>query len=133
MWKVLRCTSAAPLIFEEFENYVDGGVLANNPSACALTVIQELHSKKKRKLPISMMVSIGGGVLPADKLGRTDAGDMLLFSVNWLKGEEKLLSRVNNMKSLLANAVCSQVLHLDVNNHISQSSLNCMQEIECHQ
>jgi patatin-like phospholipase/acyl hydrolase len=31
VWKVARCSSAAPLLFEEFEDHVDGGVLANNP------------------------------------------------------------------------------------------------------
>ena len=31
VWKVARCTSAAPMFFSEFEDHVDGGVLANNP------------------------------------------------------------------------------------------------------
>jgi predicted acylesterase/phospholipase RssA len=31
VWKVARMASAAPLFFEEFEDHVDGGVLANNP------------------------------------------------------------------------------------------------------
>ena len=41
MWKVARCTSAAPGYFEPVDKYIDGGVRANNPSNYALTKIQD--------------------------------------------------------------------------------------------
>ena len=40
VWKVARYTSAAPVYFTECDNYVDGGVKANNPCDYALTMIQ---------------------------------------------------------------------------------------------
>jgi len=40
VWKVARYTSAAPLLFTEKDNYVDGGMLANNPVMDAITQIQ---------------------------------------------------------------------------------------------
>ena len=40
VWKVARYTTAAPMFFTEFENYVDGGVLANNPSESGFSAIQ---------------------------------------------------------------------------------------------
>jgi patatin-like phospholipase/acyl hydrolase len=43
VWKVARYTSAAPAMFQELDNYVDGGVLANNPSSYGLTAIQTFH------------------------------------------------------------------------------------------
>ena len=46
VWKVARYTSAAPVFFAEFENYVDGGVKANNPTTYGLAEIQEFLSKK---------------------------------------------------------------------------------------
>ena len=46
VWKVARYTSAAPVFFAECDNYVDGGVKANNPTHFALTEIQDYLSKK---------------------------------------------------------------------------------------
>lgn len=43
VWKVARYTSAAPMFFTEFEDYVDGGVLANNPCSYGLSAIQNFH------------------------------------------------------------------------------------------
>ena len=40
VWKVGRYTSAAPIYFTECDNFVDGGMLANNPCSDALTKIQ---------------------------------------------------------------------------------------------
>ena len=45
VWKVARYTSAAPIFFAECDNYVDGGVKANNPTAFALTEIQNFLSQ----------------------------------------------------------------------------------------
>lgn len=46
VWKVARYTSAAPVFFSECDNYVDGGVVANNPTNYALPEIQEFLSRK---------------------------------------------------------------------------------------
>ena len=43
VWKVARYTSAAPLFFKELDNYVDGGILANNPCSVGLAAMQTLH------------------------------------------------------------------------------------------
>ena len=40
IWKVGRYTSAAPVYITEMDNYVDGGVLANNPAMTGITHIQ---------------------------------------------------------------------------------------------
>ena len=46
VWKVARYTSAAPVFFAECDNYVDGGVKANNPTTFGLAEIQDFLSKK---------------------------------------------------------------------------------------
>ena len=46
VWKVARYTSAAPVFFTEHDNYVDGGVKANNPTSYGLAEILEYLSKK---------------------------------------------------------------------------------------
>lgn len=43
VWKVARYTTAAPMFFTEFEDYVDGGVLANNPCSYGFSAIQNFH------------------------------------------------------------------------------------------
>lgn len=65
MWKVGRYTSAAaPLYFSEADNYLDGGLLANNPIQQAWT---EIHQPdRKLHLHPSLIVSIGTGV-PTEK------------------------------------------------------------------
>ena len=40
VWRVACYTSAAPIYFTECDEYVDSGILANNPSCDALTKIQ---------------------------------------------------------------------------------------------
>ena len=61
VWKVARYTSAAT----EFENYVDGGVLANNPCDEGLIKIQSHYRHLGVRILIPCVVSIGCGVYPA--------------------------------------------------------------------
>ena len=46
VWKVARYTSAVPVFFSACDNYVDGGVKANNPTTFGLAEIQEFLAKK---------------------------------------------------------------------------------------
>eukprot|EP00731_Ephydatia_muelleri_P031660 Em0023g167a len=64
VWKVARYTSAAPMHYTEFENYVDGGVLANNPCDEGLIKIQSHYRHQGVRTFVSCVVSIGCGVYP---------------------------------------------------------------------
>ena len=56
VWRVARYTTAAPMFFKECDDYVDGGVLANNPSETGLTAIQDyFHS---RGLPFTTAIVV---------------------------------------------------------------------------
>ena len=70
VWKVARYTSAAPIYFTECDNYVDGGVLANNPTASGLTEIQDYLDTHARGTKIACVVSVGCGVFPPKVRGR---------------------------------------------------------------
>ena len=104
MWKVARYTSASPIFFGEFENYVDGGVLANNPCDCGLTTIQNFYRLQGERLLISIVVSVGTGVYPSEKLGKVDVQEYLFFGKHWFH-LSTLKERTTNLITLLANAV----------------------------
>jgi patatin-like phospholipase/acyl hydrolase len=56
-------TSAAPTFFPVYHGYVDGGVVSNNPSMCALAQALEADTGKQ-KLQDVRILSIGTGVNP---------------------------------------------------------------------
>ena len=99
VWKVARSTCAGPMLFSEFNNYVDGGVLCNNPTERGVTTIQNYHWERGEKLPISLIVSVGSGVYPEEKLGNVDAQDLSLSKMG------SLMDRLTNLLDLFKDAV----------------------------
>ncbi len=93
------------MFFTEYEGYVDGGVLANNPCDYGLTAIRNFHREKKVRLPISMVVSIGTGIYPPEEIGNIDAQEFLFFGKHWFNFNDTLKRRTQNLLSLLTNAV----------------------------
>ena len=43
MWKSARCTGAAPTYFRTYGQFMDGGVMSNNPTLDVLTEIHEYN------------------------------------------------------------------------------------------
>ena len=99
------------MFLRECDNYVDGGVICNNPTDCGLTVIQNFYRKKKMKPPIALVVSIGSGIFPAEKIGNVDAQAFLYFGKQWLQ-VNKLMKRTQNLLTLLSQAVSEQQKNL---------------------
>lgn len=95
VWKVARYTSANFLYFTEFEGYIDGGVLANNPTEEGLTAIQDHYHERGEKLPISLVVSIGTGVNPSKEIG----------SINVARLQVVNFARWKNLLELLASVM----------------------------
>lgn len=105
VWKVARYTSAGPVYFTERDNYVDGGILAQNPSSVGLTAIQKHYRDQGMKLPISLVVSIGTGQYPNEDIGNVDATEYLYFGRHWFTMVTDLTDRIKSLTSLLSNAV----------------------------
>ncbi len=63
LWEVARATSAAPSFFDAFEKdgqqLMDGGLVANNPTAIAYHEYLKIWG---REVPIALIVSVGTGV-----------------------------------------------------------------------
>lgn len=95
------------MLFAECNDYVDGGVLANNPTEQALIAIQNFHWQKGERLPVSVVVSVGSGVYPTEKLGSVDAQEYFGFGPHWLR-VSGLKNRMSNLMQLFKNAVSSR-------------------------
>ena len=106
------------MFFTEFENYVDGGVLANNPCDFGLTEIQNFYRAQKKKLKIALVVSVGSGVFPAEELGKVDAQEFF-FGKHWFNFKDTIKSRAQNLLALLTTAVSPGLLCCSSNTMLS--------------
>ena len=106
VWKVARYTSAAPMYFSEMDNYVDGGVMANNPCEYGLTRIQHYFYLRQQQLPIALVVSIGTGIYPPERIGAIDTPSCVTPYRQWLKLRPNQVSqRVRNFVTLVRHMV----------------------------
>ncbi|XP_038639419.1 85/88 kDa calcium-independent phospholipase A2 isoform X2 [Scyliorhinus canicula] len=70
VWRAARCSGAAPTYFRPMGRFLDGGLLANNPTLDALTEIHEYNQNLKRKgrgsqvKKLGAVVSLGTGKPP---------------------------------------------------------------------
>ena len=98
---------------------MDGAVLANNPCEYALTAINNYYRGKRgvvahndnssygyQKEGVSLVMSIGTGLFPAEELGNTDAQQFLFFGSHWFKPKKSgPVKTVENLIKLLVQAV----------------------------
>ena len=74
IWRAAKASGAAPSFFRPEGRYVDGGILANNPSLTLLTEIAEYNVAKKaldqddEVVQPTVLVSMGTGVPPVKKV-----------------------------------------------------------------
>ena len=65
VWEVSRATSAAPFYFPPFDDkFVDGGVMANNPTLDAMSEIVNQADREGSDAKLALVVSVGTGVPP---------------------------------------------------------------------
>lgn len=78
LWKAARATGAAPSYFRAFGRFLDGGLIANNPTLDAMTEIHEYNLALEAKdrasevVPLSLVVSLGTGLIPMSELQNVD-------------------------------------------------------------
>lgn len=82
LWKVARCTGAAPTFFDSHDGFLDGGLISNNPTLDAMTEIHQFYKynhhclTKSKKL--GLVLSLGTGQNPTTKVRSLD----MKFSAN---------------------------------------------------
>jgi calcium-independent phospholipase A2 len=74
VWKAARASGAAPSFFRAEGNFVDGGIISNNPSLDLLTEIAEFNVAQRAVghdmdvVEPSVLLSLGTGVPPVKKV-----------------------------------------------------------------
>lgn len=78
LWQVARSSGAAPTYFRPMANFVDGGIMSNNPT---LDILTEIHRQNKAYKQMNRMddiqrpglvVSLGTGKIPVIKVKSVD-------------------------------------------------------------
>ena len=69
VWEAARASSAAPVYFHPFkEIYVDGGVMANNPTLDAMSEIFLQGKREGKNVRLGLVFSLGTGDPPSKEL-----------------------------------------------------------------
>lgn len=99
---VVMRSSAAPVFFPMFQGYVDGGLVANNPSMCAVAQVTN-PAMLKMSVDSLTLLSIGTGVKPQYFTARTGGWGLGRWAF-------KLLDLLNDANVGLPDYQCKQLL-----------------------
>ncbi|KAG5870723.1 hypothetical protein JTB14_017056 [Gonioctena quinquepunctata] len=108
VWEVGRATGAAPTYFRAFGRYLDGGLIANNPTMDALTEIHEhtlalkAKGRVKEAAPVSVVVSLGTGLVPVTEIKGID-----VFRPESIWDSAKLVIGISSLGTLLVDQATS--------------------------
>ncbi|XP_048248074.1 85/88 kDa calcium-independent phospholipase A2-like [Haliotis rufescens] len=78
IWLAARCSGAAPTYFRAYGKFLDGGLIANNPTLDVLTEIHEYNLGLKQNneghqvRPLGCVVSLGTGRVPQNVVQNVD-------------------------------------------------------------
>lgn len=114
VWCACRASGAAPTYFTAFENFIDGGLIANNPTLDAITEVQKYNAaldqvgRGVENEHLTLVLSIGCGRLPRKK---TDIVASSMFSLNLTELKQNA-NYLYNLFNLLLDEVCN------TNNHV---------------
>lgn len=105
----ILASSAAPTYFPSYKNYIDGGVVANSPTAISL--IATLSANPKYKKEDILLLSIGTGDSPEKIIGKTEKWGILQWSFHpFSKMKSPLLALLMDGMSDLEDLYCREFL-----------------------
>lgn len=105
VWEAGRITSAAPKYFPAFERqFLDGGLIANNPTADAMVEIFEQGKRENSKVKIDFVLSVGTGITPETPVDGVD----IFFSglnIDFLKSIPDIIKSVSSLYNLFVSEI----------------------------
>lgn len=114
-WRACRASGAAPTYFRASEAFLDGGLIANNPTLDALTEFQFYNNslkavgRVKETKQLELVVSFGTGKFKTASAEPIDVVKMWSFNPREI---QKNAQYVRQMGNLLINQVCATEGHV---------------------
>ena len=94
VWRAARGTGAAPSFFRAMGQFLDGGLIANNPTLDVMTDIHKYNTsvRGEQAVPIGLIVSLGTGIPPPAHVPTFDVfkPESVLDATNVLMGARAL-------------------------------------------
>ncbi len=105
----ILASCAAPTYFPSYNNYIDGGVVANSPTAISIaTTLSSLPKYRKEDI---LLLSIGTGDSPERIIGKTHKWGILQWSFHpFAKMKSPLLALLMDGMSNLEDLYCKEFL-----------------------
>lgn len=109
VWKVARYTCSSPFYFGECDHYVDTSVLCKNLCGIGLEKISSYYKGFQQDTadPITMVVSLGDGIMHPQQLGFADSSAAAYLSGQPRVNTGQLLELFRNVVALYSNAAVS--------------------------
>ena len=105
----ILASAAAPTYFPSHKNYIDGGVIANSPTA--ISILSTLSTFNKYKIDDIVLLSIGTGNSPEKIVGKTENWGILQWSFHpFSKMRSPLLALLMDGMSDLEDMYCKEFL-----------------------
>ncbi|XP_028131353.2 85/88 kDa calcium-independent phospholipase A2 isoform X4 [Diabrotica virgifera virgifera] len=108
IWEVGRATGAAPTYFRAFGRFLDGGLIANNPTLDAMAEIHEhtmalkAKNRENEASPVNVVVSLGTGSIPVTEVKSID-----VFKPESIWDSAKLVIGISFLGTLLVDQATS--------------------------
>ena len=102
VWEAARITSAAPLYFLSFEKFIDGGLMANNPTLDTMVEMTKQARIEGHSLKLRCVLSLGSGVTESVPVNNVDVINPSLLNFHQIGHN---ISSLKNLVSLILTQV----------------------------
>ena len=110
VWEAARASSAAPIYFHPFrEKYLDGGVIANNPTLVAMSEIFHQGKREGKDVRLGLVFSIGTGIPPSVKLNDIGVEQIKLKNVLKAVATGNVGHKVAGVKNLMQQFISNSI------------------------
>ena len=112
VWEAVRASASAPTYFPAFENkFLDGGLMANNPTLDAMTEVNKVSKSAGQPLQIGMVVSLGTGVAAGEHVDDINIPHVDWWSISELT--EAARGALNFLKLMISQVTASSGSEVD--------------------
>ena len=102
VWEAARITSTAPLYFLPFEKFLDGGLMANNPTLDTMVEMTKQARIEGHSLKLRCVLSLGSGVTESVPVNNVDVINPSLLKFHQIGHN---ISSLKNLVSLIITQV----------------------------